>query len=263
MNSTESVAQGIVEVAIRGCQMVYRSDQSQSVADFDLIYSGGRRAAIEVTAAVEPSVLETHGAILSRRRGGPRVKAELCKKTWRVHPSPNANINKIRGNLDAYLAEIESMGIEHFFSANDRHSCQAVEQICAELQIASGDVLEGQAAGFIGIGLPITAGPIARSVVVDAVEAEAWKADNRNKLASSDLEERHLFVFVDVLNDRVWAAFAGFPPPPESPDLPPEITHVWVAGPAVSGKGFVVWRATSGSGWDSVGPISIRSSITA
>jgi hypothetical protein len=95
MNSTERVAQGIVEAVIKDSRAVYRSDQSQSVPDFDLVYSDGRLGVIEVTAAVESSVIETHAAILSRRRGGPRVKADLCKKMWRVHPSVGANINQI------------------------------------------------------------------------------------------------------------------------------------------------------------------------
>ena len=98
MNQTEIVAQGIVESVIQGSRIVYRADQSQSVPDFDVCYPSGQIVALEVTASVDTVAVETYAAIGSRRRGGAQVRAELCKKPWRVRPGTGANINLIRGD---------------------------------------------------------------------------------------------------------------------------------------------------------------------
>jgi hypothetical protein len=87
MNHTEIIAQALVEAAIVGSRMILHSDQSESVPDFDLFYPDGRVASLEVTASVDVVDLETQAAIGSRRKGGPRVKAELCRKAWRIRPA--------------------------------------------------------------------------------------------------------------------------------------------------------------------------------
>jgi hypothetical protein len=258
MNHAEVVGQVVVEAVIHGSRMIYRSDQSESVHDFDLHYPDGRVAAVEVTASVDAVDAETQAAISSRRKGGRRVKAELCRKAWRVRPRTGANINRVRSSVDNYLARIEAAGIEHFFSARVRQTHPAVERIYTDLQVSSGDVIDGAVPGYISIALPIGGGFIGNCLVSDAVEAEAFKPDNRGKLSSAHTSERHLFVFVDVLNHRVWTPLVDFPPPPEAPELPREITHVWAVGPARSGDGYVVWRASVACNWYSLGSVTAQ-----
>jgi len=255
MNHAEVVAQVVVEAVIQGSRMVYRSDQGESVHDFDLHYPDCRVAAVEVTASVDAVDAETHAAISSRRKGGPRVKAEFCRKAWRVRPGTGANINRIRSGVDSYLAAIEAAGIEHFFSASDCQTHSAVDRIYTDLQVSSGDVIDGVVPGYIGIALPIGGGFIGSCLVSDAVEVEASKPDNRHKLSSARASEGHLFVFVDVLNHRVWTPLVDLPPPPEAPELPREVTHVWAVGPARSGDGYVVWRASAACDWYSLGSV--------
>lgn len=48
MNHADVVAQVVVEAVIHGSRMVYRSDQSESIHEFDLHYPDGHVAAIEV-----------------------------------------------------------------------------------------------------------------------------------------------------------------------------------------------------------------------
>jgi hypothetical protein len=157
--------------------------------------------------------------------------------------------------VDSYLAPIEAAGIEHFFSASDRHRHPAVERIYTDLQVSSGDVMDGVLPGCISIALPIDGGFIDSSLVSDAVEAEALKPDNRHKLSSECTSEGHLFVFIARLNHRVWTPLVDLPPPPEAPELPQEVTHVWAVGPAQSGDGYVVWRASVASDWYSLGSV--------
>jgi hypothetical protein len=261
MNHAEFVAKIVTEAVIPGSRMVFRSDQSKSVHDFDLQYPDGRVAAVEVTASVDAVDAKTQAAIISRRKGGPRVKADLCRKAWRVGPEPGANINRIRSSVDSYLSAIEAAGIEGFFSASDRQRHPAVDRIYAELQVSSGAVLDGVPPGYISIGLPISGAFIGACLVSDAVKVEASKQDNRDKLSSARTSEGrlcsegHLFVFVDVLNHRVWTPLVDSPPPPDAPELPREITHAWAVGPARSGDGYVVWRANAASDWCCLGTV--------
>jgi len=258
MNQTEIIAKSVVEAAIPGSRMVYHFNQSESIPDFDLHYPDGSIASLEVTAAVDVVDMETQAAISSRRKGGPRVKAELCRKAWRVRPASGANINEIRANVDQYLAAIESSGFEHFSALGIGHEYPAIARISTELRVSSGDVLDGWDPGYISIALPIGGGFVDRSLVSDAVEFEAFKLDNCHKLSAAGTTERHLFVFIDVLNHRVWTPLVDLAPPAEMPDLPTELTHVWAVGPSRSRDNYVVWRAGGGSNWASLGSIAVE-----
>ena len=79
MNHSEVVEQTVVEAVIRGSRMVYRSDQSESVHDFDWHYPDGRVAAFEVTASVDEVDVETQAAT-----------AIDCRRCWRIRLSSSA-----------------------------------------------------------------------------------------------------------------------------------------------------------------------------
>ena len=134
----------------------------------------------------------------------------------------------------------------------------AIEELLVDLKVSSGDVIEGLEPGFIGIALPLSGGAIGGSLVTEAVEVEAFKSDDRQKLAAAGTLETHLFVFVDMMNSQVWTPFVHFPPPSDGPALPDEVTHVWVVGPAGFDDSYVVWRASNGSGWHTLGIVSVR-----
>ncbi len=258
MKHSERVAQVVVEAVIQGSRMVYRRDQRLSVHDFDLHYADGRVAAMEVTASVNKDDEGTHAAILNARKGGPKVKAELCKKAWRIWPGSGATINRIRASIDRYLAPIESAGIERFFSASDRHKHVSVDNIYKDLQVSGGYVMKHETPGYIHIAFPLGGGPVGAGLVHEAVRLEAFKEDNRRKLAAAGTAERHLFVFVDVLNRRVWTALVDLSPPMDVLELPEEITDVWVVGPAQSNHQYVVWQGTRDSAWRRLEPVTTQ-----
>src|SRR5438046_595625 len=110
MDHAERVAKHIVEALIPGARMNYR-DPGTGGHDFDLTYSDGTTAPVEVTASMNREQVETYAAI--REHGGlvPRTK---CRMDWLVHPLTGASIKAIRAKIDEYLADVEADGLSYF-----------------------------------------------------------------------------------------------------------------------------------------------------
>jgi hypothetical protein len=81
---------------------------------------------------------------------------------------------------------------------------------------------------------------------VDRWIMEPANTDNRNKLGQSQASERHLFVIVPGIATRAPFPVSDLlmrsdaPLPTVAPELPDEVTHVWVMG---------VWRGGRGYAW--------------
>jgi hypothetical protein len=257
MNHSEIVAKIVVESVIAGAQMVFRPDQSQSVPDFDLHYPNGRIVAAEVTACVDQQGEETFAAIKNPKKGGMRIKATLCKKDWRIHPARDARINAIRKKADGYLAAVEAEGVERFFSSRDSARSPSVEHIYKDLRVLAGSVIEWQQPGYISIALPVVGGAVGASLVLDAVKIDAFKNDNRTKLGNAGTEERHLLVYMDHSNYLARSAFQDFEPPSVLPELPAEITHVWMFSENLENDAYVIWRASTVSPWQRIADLAM------
>ena len=247
MDHAETTTQHLLEALVAGSRMVYRIYQSQGEHDFDLHYADGRVSAVEVTSSVDEAGERINAAILNKRKGGASIKTKLCKKDWFIHPVSGANINKIRREADEYLSTIEASGVEKFFFLNDDDP--SVERIYAELGIASGSVFPHfKDPGQIWIALPITGGAVNADTVIEAAKREALKVDNRRKLQTSGAVERHLVVYV-YITSHPWCALMDFEPPATLPQLPTEITDIWVFSETRSEKEYVVWRAGTSLPW--------------
>ena len=257
MNHSEKIAKILIEVIIVGGNMQYRPDQSSSVPDFDLKYADGTVAAVEVTASESAEIRRTTAAISDEKKGGPFVRAKKCRNGWWVHPLGDANINKIRTHVDEYLAEIEAEGRRRFFAYTDAVTSPAVRRIFHELRIEAGDVVQWKIPNCIGIAFPGQGGRVSVEYVQQAIEAEAHKEDNRRKLAVADVDERHLFVYIDPRHYLPWKALVDEHPPKQGPSLLSEITHIWAATETRSPDEFVVWKAERGKNWENLGVIRV------
>ncbi|MCZ6679768.1 MAG: hypothetical protein O7E52_21260 [Candidatus Poribacteria bacterium] len=244
---------------IVGARMQYRHDQSTSVHDFDLHYADGTVAAVEVTASVAEQMECTAAAIANARKGGPFVCAKKCRHGWWVHPLPSANINKIRTHVDEYLAAIEAEGHHRFLAATDAASSPAVARILSELRIEAANVVQWKTPNCIGIALPGQGGLVSAENVQRAIEVEANKRDNRQKLARADVGERHLFIYIDPRNFLPRVACIDESPPQPGPSLPHEITHIWAAAQTRSADKFMVWKAERGKNWQCLGAVAVSS----
>ena len=121
MNHSEQIAKVFIESLIPGAVMHYREDQSTSTHDFDLEWKGELIAAVEVTTSTCKQRKEIEAAIRDQRKGGFFLRTKRCRKDWSVCPLPTANINKIRKELDQYLADIEADNLERFLSSRDSY----------------------------------------------------------------------------------------------------------------------------------------------
>ena len=249
VDNAEQIAKQVVESTIEGAQMWFRKDQSAGCHDFDLHLPSGELAAVEVTTSADERLLGTAAAILKPRKGDSFVPAKKSRMDWLVHPLPHARINKIRSMVDDYLSQVEAARLQHFFGPTDSSGHPAVDRIYRDLAIEGGTVLRWKKPGQICIALPGGGGKVTSRHVLEAVETEAFKPDNKRKLANANSRERHLFVYVHPRNYLAWVSLVDKHPPPESPKLPKEITHVWVASETRDPGHFAVWRACGAVGW--------------
>ena len=70
----------------------------------------------------------------------------------------------------------------------------------------------------------------------------------RNSLLSA-ASEKHLAVYVYATNGGPWRAVIDLEPDPVLPDVPPEISDIWIFTEARNENEFAVWRASVSSPW--------------
>ena len=244
MKPAEALAKRIIEGVVSGGRMIYREDQSVRTHDFDLHQTAGTIAAVEVTSITDGVVRATLAAIDRYRR----IPRRLCTKDWRIHPAADANIKRIAENADAYLADIEETGIERFFSSLHASSSSPVAAIWHDLRIQGGGVLPRKEPEIV-IALPVTGGAYSQTLVLAAMETVASTSDNIEKLAMSGATERHLAIYVDRSATSVLMALRDLKPPSEVPDLPAEVSDVWLFSETYGEDRYVVWRAGKDRPW--------------
>jgi len=69
-----------------------------------------------------------------------------------------------------------------------------------------------------------------------------------------------LAVYVYLTNYLPWCALVDFEPPPDLPQLPSEITDIWVFSEARSEHEYIVWRAGTFAPWRSLGRVVLNRS---
>lgn len=245
MKPAETLAKRIIEGIEVGERMIYREDQSVRTHDFDLHRTTGSIAAVEVTSITDGTVKATFAAVDRYRR----IPRKLCAKDWRIHPAADANIKRIAEKADAYLADIEATGIERFSSSLHASSLPPVAAIWRDLRVQAGGVLPRKEPEIV-IALPVTGGAYGQSLVITAMDTVASTSDNLEKLAMSGATERHLAIYVDRSATSVLMALRDLDPPPEPPDLPAEVTHVWLFSETYGKDRCVVWRAAANRPWE-------------
>ena len=163
----------------------------------------------------------------------------------------------IRERVDAELAALESQGISEFGPTDGWHNPVA-SVLYHDLGVFSGEVMPWKEPGFIRMArVPSAGGFSGPSLLLDAVEREWVKDDNRKKLAAARASERHILVYVDSDNFLPWRSFWHFEPPSILPKLPPEITDAWTFTETAVDR-CAVWRASVNVPWHSLGHLTVN-----
>jgi hypothetical protein len=210
-------------------------------------------SAVEVTVSLDEAVKHTQMRI---RKGG-LLKTELCRNTWWIQTVPGADIRRIRREADPYLAELEAHKVERFFAPIDwRASC--VGRIFRDLRVSSGSVISRKGPGIF-VDLGPRGGRVDVRVPIEAALREARKPDNPRKLGATNADKRHLVVYVDPSSNYLaWKSLLDCVPPPGAPQLPVEITDIWIFSETRSPHEYVVWHGGAFSPWCRIGPLIMR-----
>ncbi|NIA10725.1 MAG: hypothetical protein GWP10_13610 [Nitrospiraceae bacterium] len=256
MDECEKLAKAVIEHVIPGSVMKFHLEQDHGNYDFDLLYADGKVAAVEVTAARNEHIEGTTAAILDERKGGPFVPRHHCHNDWIVVPTPGARINRIRSQIDSYLAEVETEGRSHFFVYVDFYESPAVRRLLVDLEIEAGDVTKWKTPG-ICITSPGEATELDPTKVDAAVLREAQKQDNRRKLREAQHPEKHLFVCIDRPLSDPWYAINEGNPSGLPMHLPEEVDIVWAVASTRSAGVYAVWRAERDQPWNVLEPLKV------
>lgn len=257
MNKAEKVAIGVVQTVIRGAKMVFHDEGMTGAYDFDLVLPTGDCYPLEVTSVTDKRARATTAAILDKRKGAQCVQGRDCKCSWYVQPVATAKINDIRERVDQYLAALEEEGIERFFSPFEVQSA-AIKAIYHDLGVAAAWRIKVQQPPQIRIGLPNKEAMLGDGTpATEAALVEAWKKDNRSKLAQVTASRLHLFVYIDHSSFAAWFAMNHFEAPHSIALLPPEITDIWVVAQRQFPDIFIVWKSKAQNPWENKGSIQV------
>lgn len=222
--------------------------------DFWLHRDGERIAALEVTSFAREDVESLDSAL---DRHGRILDSESTSLTWLLDLAASSNVKLLIDSqiqIEELLTSLEADGVHRFVSGSNERA----------------EVVElGRLGISAGLGVPAAESP-QRIVFAsppgiatwtgsdwtnDAVRAVARRSDNVSKLSHVDVAERHLFMWVFFSEFETWLELLRGVPPPDPPDLPPEITDVWIACEELFGDegervvSPTVWHAHRGGPW--------------
>ncbi len=217
--------------------------------DFDLKLGDGRICAVEVTSSTDPSVVEFWRAVGNQSWPAPRLS-----RSWVLNVGPSAHVQTLRDQVEGLLEGLEQSGVAQFGPGKLSQSSEI--KALHRLGVKGGGSFDETPhhiyVTYAGAGVADIEN------VRRAVEQEAWKHDNRDKLRRATADERHLFVWIDPSAERPAAAmsFMGIVLPTDC-SLPPEIDVLWIATPTrTSNSGGIVgerlWRCDRLSGWHKI-----------
>ena len=221
--------------------------------DLSIEFVGRSSGAAEVTCDVDGSVLALSKVIYSRAGSG-RWIIEGLRGGWVVTLASPANGKRVIKELPALLAELESLGVTAIDTWDEDPNDPVVGRAAA-LRIVSAIQSDTAHAGSVYLLVEL-ADARSGGVVASTANAPArWigvflrdskRSDVLAKLDRSGASERHAFVVLAGLGEP---SFDVFDPlarqdvelPTEPPDLPLEVTHVWLT---------TTWNGGRGLRWD-------------
>jgi len=228
--------------------------------DLNIIDADGTVAAVEVTAAADADSIQLWKLVNGRDE---RWTVPDLAGGWMLHLEPTARAKRLVKELPAFLGELEGLGITEIPSQRRRQEVpESVEGRARTLGIVSGNQSGTDFPG--SIYLTIERSPERAGGAVDSTgnAVPGWvrdflldphQSDVLGKLARSGASERHAFILVPGFSiapfgvvDMLWRDEDDVVPT-TSPDLPDEVTHVWLMAFWTVGSGL---RWSADGGWE-------------
>ncbi|MBW3668206.1 MAG: hypothetical protein KY443_03240 [Actinobacteria bacterium] len=224
-----------------------------SLYDLQIRYSDRPPAAVEVTAAADAASIELWKIVNGRDE---RWQAAGIAGGWAVSLLPTARGKVVMRELPKLLADLEGARRTHLRGRRSGHG--PLEARAGELGVVSA---AQYGTDFPGAIYPTIALPAERRGGMVAETGDAlspWVAEHLlahpdvlKKLALSGAEERHAFIILPGFSTAPFPVADLFmrqapPLPTTAPELPPEVTHVWVVSTWTIGRGL---RWSPNSGW--------------
>jgi hypothetical protein len=245
------------QVVAQTLRAVVRQHDDQSrdaMYDLSIEYPSGDCAAMEVTAAADGESIALWSLVNGTHQ---RWIEPTIAGGWTVSLDPMARAKTLRARLPALLLELERVGRRELRTS--RHHSDHLSAEAAALGVASAYQSGTDYPGSIYTTIEL---PIERSggFVADTGDTLAdWlgeflvdedRQDVRGKLRASALHERHVFVIVPGFATADFSVTDllvrdGAPLPSRAPQMPMEMTHVWVASTWLTGSGMR-WEVDTG-----------------
>ena len=249
----EELARQILSRVLRTEVTLHDDGSEPSMYDLAVLGRDGPSAAVEVTSATDGEALALW-RIMNEKEG--RWQVEGLAGGWSAALHPWARGKRVWKELPSLLAVMEQGGITDLRHAND----PLVEEIADELGVADLVQLGTESPGRIYVTLSLPSERTGGGVPETGTPLSKWigeylrgpdRADVLRKLASSLLPERHAVVVVPPLSEALFPVVDllirdDAPTPSEDPDLPSEVTSVWVFSTWTTGRGF---RWSRDGGW--------------
>lgn len=233
--------------------VTYVERQSNGECDF-VVTIAGLRAPLEVTRYTSARYRAFHAQLRGKGPLSQAVARAACVSDWIVMPSRSADIRDVRAKVAQYLAAIESEGHTAFDIATEDGASPAVQAIWRDLRVPDGFQVPGDE-GLIHFELPSEHALLSEDQIAEAVREVSRRPDNLRKLSALVAPERHLFVFLDFYSYPVDEAMRANLVPSDPPDLPQDVTHVWLARAVDGGSRHQVWLGSAAEGWCDLGVV--------
>lgn len=234
--------------------------------DFDLSEGGRRTGAMVVARSVATSHPQTWGSVTRLRWGAGG------RRSWAIRLEAVTRSGPDERMIVGLLAELEGAGGAGFQRA-DQVRVAALRAAGVRLSPAERVIEDLAAFGVVGAESrfdpeepPTVAAKASEAActyseaINEVVEDEAWRPTNRARLTGSDVDERHLFVWLDPANT---VANDAMDPDevPAPPLLAPETTTLWVARRPPTDGGFLadrVWQTNATGEWEALAAVRGR-----
>jgi hypothetical protein len=266
----EETARRIVEAVMRVPVVQHDHNVGRSIPDLRINYPDRPPAFVEVVADESENWRGLHEAL---NRGNKVLAVPGLRHNWWIWPHADARVKELEARLPELLRQLDEAGetfgqwVDTSLDARIQSSpfYESIRKLRLHRLIAGP---EADGAAIVRFVPPGAEGPSE----VDFTRVGAWcgeflsaprRADVRRKLVETGASERHAFVVVTISSEwSVWHALSedSYPHlPPNPPQLPEEITHVWLMGDFRSR--CIAWLPDKG-GWidyaDTVWPNPVR-----